>query len=76
MNNQSLLGEETKSAQNTYKTHSNKTIADLEVIKKQLKKEAFNVGADPNKKKLFHECCKAISDLKKRKKAKEDKKNG
>jgi hypothetical protein len=46
------------------------------VTKKQLRKEAFKVGVDPTKKKLFHECCKAISDLKKREKAKEDKKTG
>ena len=49
-----------------YVTHQNKSLAELEKYKKQLRKEAFKVGATTEKRKLFHEACKAVSELKKK----------
>ena len=42
--------------------------------KKELRKEAFKTGADPEKRKLFHQACKADSELKKKEKHKHDQK--
>ena len=53
-----------------YKAHGNKTIDQLEAHKKTLRKEAFGNHPDPAKRRQFHECLKAINDLKKREKLK------
>ena len=71
--NKELFAEEFKPSQE-YVNHGNKTIAQLEKYKKELRKEAFKAGAGPEKRKLFHEACKAVSELKKREKKRQDEK--
>ena len=39
-----------------------------------MRKEAFKPGADPEKRKLFHQACKAVSELKKRERKRQDEK--
>ena len=71
--NKELFAEEVKKPQE-FVNHGNKTIAQLEQYKKELRKEAFKAGADPEKRKLFHQACKAVSELKKREKKRQDEK--
>ena len=52
--------------------HPNKTISELETLKKVLKKEAFKEGAGPEKRKEFYDTLKAICDLKAKEKFKQD----
>ena len=72
LENQELLLDNPNPSTSKFKSHPNKTIAELEVTKKQLRKEAFKPCADPEKRKLFHQCCKTVSDLKKREKIKQN----
>ena len=57
-------------------SHQNKTISELEALKKVLRKEAFKEGAGPDKRKEFYDTIKAISDLKAKEKFKQDLKTG
>ena len=59
-----------------YVKHQNKTISELEALKKVLRKEAFKEGAGEDKRKEFYDTIKAISDLKAKEKHKQDKKVG
>ena len=74
LENQELLLDDPNPSTSKFKSHPNKTIAELEATKKQLQKEAFKPCADPEKK-LFHQFCKTVSDLKKREKIKQNQKN-
>ena len=74
--NKELFEEELKSTSKAFVPHDNRTIAQLETLKKHLRKEAFREGANPEKKKEFHNCLKAISELKKREKHLNDIKTG
>ena len=65
--NKELFAQEAKQPQE-YINHQNKTLSQLESYKKQLRKKAFKDGASPEKRKLFHQACKAVSELKKREK--------
>ena len=71
--NKELFAEEVKKPQE-YVSHENKTISQLEKYKKELRKEAFRAGADPEKRRVFHQACKAVSELKKREKKRQDEK--
>ena len=61
-----FLQEEQNSPREKFITHSNKTVAQLQALKKSLRKEAFKDGGNTEKQKAFHECLKALSELKKR----------
>ena len=68
-------GDEAKPA-SKFVNHQDKPLPVLQAIKKKIRKEAFREGASREKIKLFHEVCKAVSDLKKKQKHKEDLKTG
>ena len=71
--NKELFAEEFKPSKE-FVRHENKSIVQLENYKKELRKEAFKPGADPEKRKLFHQACKAVSELKKRERKRQDEK--
>ena len=52
-----------KNPSKKFVNHQNKTIAELEALKKVLRKEAFKAGAGEEKRKEFYDTIKAISDL-------------
>ena len=74
--NRELFEENDTQHSTKFVKHQNKTIAELENIKKTLRKEAFREGAGPDKRKEFYETIKAISDLKAKEKFKQDLKTG
>ncbi len=74
--NKELFAENLNSHSEKFVSHQNKTIAELELRKKELRKEAFKVDAGPDKRKEFYDTIKAISDLKAKEKYKQDLKTG
>ena len=74
--NSELFAENVPKHSSKFVSHQNKTIAELESLKKTLRKEAFKEGAGPDKRKEFYETIKAISDLKAKEKFTQDLKTG
>jgi hypothetical protein len=70
LSNHSELFEDENKQSSKFRSHSNKTLAQLLELKKTLRKEAFKKDADPSKRKQFHNCLKALNDLKHREKIK------
>ena len=68
-----LFEDDTKQ-HSKFQKHSDKTLKELQTLKKKLRKEAFGNGGSPDKIRQFHECLKAISDYKKREKKKTESK--
>ena len=66
--------EASTSTSNKFISHKNSTIAQLEIIKKKLRAEAFGEHGSEEKRKEFYECIQAISELKKREKKKQEEK--
>ena len=62
-----LFEDENSSAETStsFRKHKNKTLNELEDLKKKLRKEAFGPEGNEEKKKKFYECLKAISNLRK-----------
>ena len=71
-----LFEDNVKNPSKKFVSHQNKTIAELEALKKVLRKEAFKEGAGEEKRKEFYDTIKAISDLKAKEKFKQDQKTG
>ena len=76
LENKELFEEKVEKDSEKFVQHPNKTISELEALKKVLKKEAFKEGAGPEKRKEFYDTLKAISDLKAKEKFKQDLKTG
>ena len=76
LENKELFEEKVEKDSEKFIQHPNKTISELEILKKVLKKEAFKEGAGPEKRKEFYDTLKAISDLKAKEKFKQDLKTG
>ena len=74
--NKELFEENVKPDSQKFAQHPNKTISELDALKKVLKKEAFKQGAGADKRKEYYDILKAISDLKAREKHKQDIKTG
>ena len=74
--NKELFEENVKPDSQKFAQHPNKTISELDALKKVLKKEAFKQGAGADKRKEYYDILKAISDLKAREKYKQDLKTG
>jgi hypothetical protein len=74
--NKGLFEDNVKVNSDKFVQHQNKTIAELEALKKELRREAFVGGAGENQRKEFYDTLKAISDLKAREKFKQDLKSG
>ena len=63
--NKELFADEKKQHSKGFISHPNKTLTELQHLKKVLRKKAFSrAGTDEDRKK-FHSCLKAISELKK-----------
>ena len=60
-----FLQEEQDRPREKFVSHTNKTVSQLEALKKTLRKEAFKNCGDVEKRKAFHECIMALSELKK-----------
>ena len=54
LSNHSELFEDENKQSSKFRSHSNKTLAQLLELKKTLRKEAFKKDADPSKRKQFH----------------------
>ena len=76
LENKELFEEKVEKDSEKFVQHPNKTISELDILKKVLKKEAFKEGAGPEKRKEFYDTLKAISDLKAKEKFKQDLKTG
>ena len=74
--NSQLIEENVNPHSEKFVSHQNKTISELEALKKVLRKEAFKEGAGPDKRKEFYDTIEAISDLKAKEKFKQDLKTG
>ena len=72
LENKELFEEKVEKDSEKFVQHPNKTISELETLKKVLKKEAFKEGAGPEKRKEFYDTLKAICDLKAKEKFKQD----
>ena len=63
--NRELFADEKKQHSKGFISHPNKTLTELQHLKKVLRKKAFSrAGTDEDRKK-FHSCLKAISELRK-----------
>ena len=67
-----FLDEASKVPGKKYVSHNNRSIAQLEVLKKQLRREAFGPEGSEDKRKEFYLCLQAISELKQKEKRKQE----